>query len=113
MENLQRESAKLHNELQQSKQEVEVLLAEKSKEALGLSEERARLVAEVERLKEGLAQKDEELAKEKKAFTNDVANSYFVGFEDAVAQASGIYPKMDFSQLGPGKTVVNRQLAEE
>jgi len=67
----------------------------------------------VERLKEELELKDEELAKEKEAFTNDAANSYLVGFEDVVAQASGVYPKMNFSQLGPGKSVVDGQLVEE
>jgi len=35
------------------------------------------------------------------------------GFEDAVAQASGIYPEMDFSQLGLGKIVVDGQLVDE
>jgi len=70
-------------------------------------------VAEVERLKEGLAQKVEELAKEKDAFTTDSGNFYLVGFEDAIVQASGIYLKMDFSQLGPGKTVVDGKLVEE
>jgi len=70
-------------------------------------------VDEVEKLKEGLAQKDKELAKEKEALTTDVANSYLVGFEDAIAHTSGISPKMDFSQLGPGKTMVDGQLVEE
>jgi len=36
-----------------------------------------------------------------------------VGFEDVFAQASRIYPEMDFSQFGPSKTVVNGQLTEE
>jgi len=39
----------------------------------------------VERLKEELTQKDEELVKEREALTDDVANSYLAGFEDAVA----------------------------
>ena len=113
---LQRETVKLQEELLQSKhlqQEVEALLNEKSKEVLSLSEERTKLLAEVERLKEELAQKDEELAKEKKVFTNDVANSYLVGFKDVVAQASSVYPEMNFSQLGLGKSVVDGQIVEE
>jgi len=57
-------------------------------------------LADVERLKEELTRKDEELAKEKEDFTNDVAQSYLVGFEEVVAQASSVYPEMDFSQLG-------------
>jgi len=52
------------------------------------------------------------VAKEKEAFTND-ATYYPVGFEDAVAQASGVYHEMDFSKLGLGKTVVDGQFMEE
>ncbi|KAL9303719.1 hypothetical protein ACSQ67_020982 [Phaseolus vulgaris] len=55
----------------------------------------------------------EELVKEREALTDDVANSYMADFEDAVAQALGIYPEMDFSQRGLGKTVVIRQLVDE
>jgi len=50
------------------------------------------------------------MVKERDALTDDVANSYMAGFEDAVAQASGMYPEMDFSQLGLGKIVVDGQL---
>jgi len=67
----------------------------------------------VERLKEELVQKDEELVKEREALADDTSNSYMAGFEDVVAQASVIYPGMDFSQLGLGKTVVDRQLLDE
>ena len=104
---------KLQEELQRSKhlqQEAEALLTENSKETLGLSEERAKLLVEVERLKEELTRKNEELAKEKEAFTNDAANSYLVGFEDAVAQASGVYLEMDFSHLGSSKTMADGHL---
>ena len=100
----------LQEELQQSKilrREGEVLLSEKAKEATSLTEEKAKLLAEVEKIKEELARKDEDLAKEKEAFTNDAAQSYLVGFEEAVKQAPGLHPEKDFSQLGPGKTVVN------
>jgi len=67
----------------------------------------------VERLKGELAQKDEEFVKEREALTDNAANSYMASFEDVVAQASGIYPRMDFSQLGLGKTVVDGQLVDE
>jgi len=33
-----------------------------------------------------------------------------VGFEVVVEQASSLYPKVDFSQLAPGKVVVDREL---
>jgi len=104
---------KLQEEFQQSQQEAKALLTKKSKEALDLSDKNVTLLAEVQRLKETLAKKDEELVKERKALTNDVANSYLAGFESTVIQVSGIYPGMDFSQLGPGKTVVDGQLVEE
>ena len=104
---------KLHEEFQQSQQEVKALMIEKSKEALYLSKKNVKLLTEVERLKEGLAQKDEELVKEREALTDDAAKSYLASFEYAVAQASRIYFEMDFSQLGPSKTVVDGQLVEE
>jgi len=110
---LQQRTKKLQEELQQSQQEAKVPLTEKSKEALDLSDKNSTLLAEVDKLKEELAQKDEEMVKERKALTNDAANSYLAGFEDVVTQALGIYPGMDFSQLGSGKTVVDGQLVEE
>jgi len=117
---LKQETSKLHRALQRSQLEAKAFWAEKFKEALELSNKNAELQAEVERLKEGLAKKDEELiqkskklVKEREALTNDVVDSYMEGFEDAVAQASGIYLEMDFSQLGLGKTVVDGQLVDE
>jgi len=58
--NLKQETAKLHEELQQSRQlqqEAKALLTKKSKDALGLYEEKAKLLPKIERLKEKLAQK--------------------------------------------------------
>ena len=97
VEDLKQRTTKLQEELQQSHQEAKVLLTEKSKEALDLSDKNATLLVEVDKLKEELAQKDEELVKKREALTNDAANSYLAGFEDAATQASGIYPGMDFS----------------
>ena len=74
----------------------------------------------MERLKRELAKKDEELIRkgeevvqEREALTDNASNSYMAGFKDVVAQALGIYPEMDFSQLGLGKTVVDRRLVDE
>ena len=110
VDGLQHEMAKLHQEQEDSR----ALLTEKSKEALDLSNKIAELQAEVEKLKEEpakrgeeLVHKDKKLEKVKEVLTDDVANSYMTGFEDVVAQASGIYPEMDFSQLGLGNTVVD------
>ena len=51
--------------------------------------------------------------KEREALTDDTTNSYMAGFEDVVAQTSGIYLGMDFSQLGLSMTVVDQQLVDE
>jgi len=104
---LRQEMESLQAELQQSKllqKETEALLTEKAKE---------KVLAEVEKIKEELTLKDEGIAKEKEAFKNDAAQSYLVGFDEAVEQASGLHPEINFSQLGLGKTVINRQLVEE
>jgi len=60
-----------------------------------------------------LLRKDEDQAREREALIDDATNSFMAGFEDAVAQASGIYPEMDFSQLSPGKIVVDECLVDE
>jgi len=52
---------KLHKELQRSQKEAKALLIEKSMEALKLSNKNMELQAEMERFKEELAKKDEEL----------------------------------------------------
>lgn len=94
-------------------------LRKPSKEALELSARNVKLHAEVERLKEEmtkrgeeLVQKDELLEKTKEDLTNDAANSYMMGFDDVVAQATCIYPELDFSQLGLGKVIVVGQLVD-
>ncbi|KAL9277154.1 hypothetical protein ACSQ67_025297 [Phaseolus vulgaris] len=78
----------------ESQQEVKAFSTEKSKEALELSDKNARLQVE-------------------EALTDDTTNSYMVGFEDLVAQAAGISPRMDFSQLDLGNTVVDGNLVDE
>jgi len=44
---------------------------------------------------------------------SDAADSYMTGFEDAIAQATCIYPESDFSQLGVGKIVTDGRLIDE
>ncbi|KAL9322119.1 hypothetical protein ACSQ67_010172 [Phaseolus vulgaris] len=80
----------------ESQQEAKALPNEKSNEALELSNNNG-----------------EELVKEREALTDDTTNSYMAGFEDVVAQTSGIYLGMDFSQLGLSMTVVDQQLVDE
>ena len=60
---------------------------------------------ELARKYEELLRKDEEQVREREALIDDAAKSFMVDFEDTVAQASRIYPEMDFSQLGLGKIV--------
>jgi len=43
----------------------------------------------------------------------DAAQSYLVEFEAAAKQASGLHPEIDYSRLGPGKTMVDGQLRDE
>ena len=72
-----------------------------------------RLKGELTKKDEELIRKDAEQVREREALTGDAANSFIAGFEDAVAQASGFYPEMDFSQLGLGKMVVDGRLVDE
>jgi len=46
-------------------------------------------------------------------FKLDTAQSYLVGFEAAIEQASGLHPEIDYSELDPCKTVVDGQLRDE
>jgi len=59
-----------------------------------------------------LVLKDELLEKSKEDLINDAANSYMVGVNDVVAQATCIYPELDFYQLGLGKIVVDGRLLD-
>ena len=88
-------------------------------ETLVLSAKNDELHAEVDRLREELAKKGEELVhkdgllkKTKQDLTNDAANCYMVGFDDVVAQATCIYPELDFSQLGLGKIMIDGRLVD-
>jgi len=56
-------------------------------------------LAEVDKLKGELTCKDEDLTKATKSFKQDVAQSYLVGFEAALEQASTLHPTLDFSEL--------------
>jgi len=60
-----------------------------------------------------LTRKDGDLAEATEAFKMDVAQSYLVGFEANITHASGLHSEIHYSQLGPGKTVVDGQLRDE
>ena len=53
------------------------------------------------------------LEKTREELTKDVANSYRMGFDDAVAQVTCVYPELDLSKIGLGKVVVDGQLVDE
>ena len=78
-----------------------------------LKEELVGRDEEVARQKEELTQKDELLQKTKEDLMSDVADSYTIGFEDVVAQVTCVHPELNLSQIGLGKTVVDGQLADE
>ncbi|KAK7342312.1 hypothetical protein VNO80_25259 [Phaseolus coccineus] len=87
-------------ELQSTHRETKT---ENSKEALDLSAKNAELHTEVEKLREELAKKDDELVqkdelmeKTKEALTNDTTNSYMASSDDAITEATCIYPESDF-----------------
>ena len=87
--------------------------ADQAKKAASLTEERNTLLAEVDKLKRELTLKDETLAKTINSFKQDDAQSYLVGFEEAVEQATTLHPFLDFTELGPGKIVVDGQLRDD
>jgi len=57
-----------------------------------------------------VTRKREDLIKAIDSFKQDVAQSYLVGFEAALEQASAVHPTMDLSELDPSKIVVDSQL---
>ncbi|XP_068500662.1 uncharacterized protein [Phaseolus vulgaris] len=80
------------------------------KELASRDEEMAQQKEELAKLKEELARKDELFQQTKDELTNDVADSYAAGFEDAMAQVACVHPGVDLSQTGLNKTIANGQL---
>ena len=58
-------------------------------------------------MKEELAHKDRLFQQTKEELTNDVAESYATGFEDAMAQVAYVHPEVDLSQTGLAKKVAD------
>jgi len=61
-------------------------------------------------LEEELVRKDELFNQTKTELTNDVANAYAVGFEDAMAQVACAHPGVDLSQIDLSRKIVDGQL---
>ena len=57
-----------------------------------------------------LAHKVELFKQTEEELTNDVANAYGAGFEDAMAQVACVHPKMDLSPFEVTKRVIDGQL---
>ena len=127
-------------ELRKSDQEIKKLLFEKSqetlriyakntdlraevdglKEMLGnrdaevaqLTEKSIKLEEEMAKMKEELVHKDELFLRTKDELTRDAAESYVVGFEDAMAQVTCVHPGVDLSQTGLTKKIADGQLGD-
>ena len=109
----QQRMASLQQEIQSLRalhQQIEQLLEDKTKEA---AEREICLENRLSNLQQELVQKDKFFADEVEVCKGEIAQDLLVGFKVAVEQASSLHPSLDFSQLGPNKRVVNRQLAEE
>jgi len=103
----------LHQETQQLRTEKNKEAVDRAQEQASLTEERNKLLAKVEKLGRELTRKDDVLAKASKSLKQDVAQSYLVGFEATIKQALALHPDLDFSDLGPGKTMVDGQLRDD
>jgi len=70
-------------------------------------------LAEVDKLKRELILEDKTFSKTTDSHKQDVGQSYLVGFEAVVEQATTLHPSLDFTELGPGKIVVDGQLRDD
>jgi len=87
-----------------------VALADKTQEGLSLAEEKRKLSNEIEDLKKETTHKEEDFSKITDSFKEDATQSYLVGFEIALEQATVVHPTIDFSDLDSGKIVVDEKL---
>jgi len=87
-------------------------LGNRDEEVTQLREKLAKLEEEMANLKEELVHKDELFQETKEKLTNDVAESYAMGFEDAMAQVACVYLGVDLSQTGLTKTFIDGQLVD-
>ena len=78
-----------------------------------VAEHAARLEDHLSSLQQELVQKDKFFADEVEVYKGETSQALLVGIEVAIEQASSLHPSLDFSQLGPNKKFINRQLVEE
>jgi len=75
-----------------------------------LEEKSSQQEERLAKLEEELACKDELFNQTKVELTNDAADAYAAGFEDAMAQVACVHPGVDLSQTGLSKKIVGGQL---
>ena len=90
-------------ELKEKAEEVQAKMAKLEERATQQEVQLGQLEGELARKVELFNQNEEEL-------TNDAADAYGAGFEDAIAQVAYVHPGMDLSQLDVTKQVVDWQL---
>jgi len=103
----------LHQEVERLRAEVNCLgvaLTDKTQEGLVLADKKRKLSKEIEVLKRELTHKEKDFFKATNSFKENVAQSYLVGFEAALEQATVVHPAIDFSELDLDKTVVEGKL---
>ena len=61
-------------------------------------------------MKRELTRKEEDFSKATNSFEEDVAQSYLVGFKATLEQTPIVHPAIVFSELDPGKIVVEGKL---
>jgi len=75
-----------------------------------LEERATQQEVQLGQLKGELARKVELFNQTEEELTNDAADAYGAGFEDAIAQVSCVHPGTDLSQFDVTKRVVDGQL---
>jgi len=107
------ETLSAHSKILTLRTEV-VGLQEKAKESKAkiarLKERSTQQEVRLGQLEEELVRKDELFNQTKTELTNNVADAYVAGFEDAMAQVAYAHPGVDLSQTGLSRKIVDGQL---
>ena len=97
--------------------ELEELVTELKGKMAKLEERATQREVLLGQVEGGLAEKTASLAetiesfkKTEKELTNDVADAYGEGFQDAIAQFAYVHPEVDLTPFGESKCVVDGQL---
>jgi len=90
--------------------ELEGLVAEMKEKVAKLEDRATQREVLLGQVEGELAEKVESFKKVDDELTNDAADAYGEGFEDAIAQFSYVHPKVDLSPFAESKCVVDRQL---